>query len=106
MKDIEYVRINPLCVISKEAYGDYAMHDIQTNSGWIENPYGEGYAVVPDEMVQDIMATKGFCDVVLNDEGTEVVAFTAREIPKIKTPEPEPTAEDKLNALVGGMNNG
>lgn len=81
----EKIRKNPFCVISKELQGD--MHDIQTNSGWAENPYGERYTVVPDEMVQDVVATHGFCDIVLNDEGTELVSYTAREIPE--TPEPE-----------------
>lgn len=81
----EKIRKNPFCVISKEL--KWGMHNIQTNSGWTENPYGEEFAVVPDEMVQDIVATHGFCDIVLNDEGTELVSFTAREIPE--KPEPE-----------------
>ena len=98
---------NPFCVISKELQG--GMHDIQTNSGWTENPYGEEYAVVPDEMVQDIMATQGFCDIELNDDNTEVVSFTAREIPEIEEPIPEPTDEnlttDELAmAILEGVN--
>ena len=97
-------RKNYFCVISKETFGDYAIHDIQTNSGWTENPYGEGYAVVPDELVQDIVATHGFCDIVLNDDNTEVVSFVAREIPEIKIPEPEPTTDEVLNALLGVAN--
>lgn len=83
------VRLNPFCVISKATYGDHAGHDIQTNSGWTENPYGDDYAVVPDDMVPAIMETKGFCDIVLSEDGAEVVSFTAREIP---APDPvEPT---------------
>ena len=78
-----------LCVISMEVFGEYAVHDIQTNSAWTENPY-EDYAVVPSEMVEDIMETRGFCDIVLNEEGKEVVSFIAREIPDIPEPEPEP----------------
>ncbi len=94
-------RENPLCFISKEKRGEYLVHDIQTNSGWNENPYGEDYAIVPDEMVPDIKATKGFCDIVLSEDGTEVVEFTAREIPEIQKPEPEPTTDDIINALLG-----
>lgn len=97
---------NPLCVISIATYGEYEMHDIQTNNSWDKNPYGEEYAVVPDDMVEGIMATQGYCDIVLNEDKTEVVSFTAREIPEPEPepmPEPEPTAEDMLNALVGGM---
>lgn len=95
-------RVNPFCVISKATFGEYAVHDIQTNSGWDENPY-EDYAVVPDDMVPGIMETKGFCDIVLNEDGTEVVGFTAREIPEIKTEEvtAEPTANDIINAMLG-----
>lgn len=89
-------RVNSFCVISKNTFGEYDVRDIQTNSAWSENPYGEDYAVVPDEMVQEILETRGFCDIVLNEDGTEVVEFTAREIPEIPTPEPELTTEEKI----------
>ena len=104
MKDIEHIRKNPFCVISIATYGDHKMHDIQTNSGWVENPYSEGYVIVPDDMVQDILATKGFCDIKLNKAGTEVVSFTARDIPEIVEPEPiepEPTTGEILDVLLG-----
>ena len=91
-------RVNPFCVISKNTFGEYAVHEIQTNSAWGTNPY-EDYAVVPDEMVTEIMETRGFCDIVLNEDGTEVVEFTAREIPEMPTPTPEPTAEDRIAEL-------
>lgn len=94
----ENIRKNPFCVISIATYGDYEMHDIQTNSGWSKNPYGEDYAVVPDEMVQDIIKTNGFCDIVLNDDGTEVVSFTAREIPEIPEPETPVSEMEQLRA--------
>ena len=84
------MRTNPFCVISINTFGEYAVHDIQTNSSWSTNPY-EDYAVVPDEMVEAIMETRGFCDIELNEDGTEVVSFTAREIPDIPEPDPEPT---------------
>ena len=95
-------RVNPFCVISKATFGEYAVRDIQTNSAWGENPY-EDYAVVPDDMVTEILETNGFCDIVLNEDGTEVVSFTAREIPEIKTEETEkePTANDIINAMLG-----
>lgn len=92
-------RQNHFCVISLETYGDYAMHDIQTNSAWTENPYSD-YAIVPDEMVQDIMETRGFCDIVLNEEGTEVISFTAREIPEIPEPEEPISSIEQLRADV------
>lgn len=94
-------RKNPFCVISKATFGDYAVHDIQTNSAWSGNPYGSDYAVVPDDLVEGILATSGFCDIVLNEDGTEVVSFTALEIPKIPEPEPEPSTEEILNTLLG-----
>lgn len=95
--------INNFCVISKVTYGDYAIRNIQTNSSWTSNPYGDEYAVVPPEMVEDIMATCGYCDIELNVDGTEVVSFTAREIPEIEEPEVErePSADEVLNALLG-----
>ena len=88
-------RVNPFCVISKETFGEYAVRDIQTNSGWSENPYKD-YAVVPDDMVTAIMETKGFCDIELNTDGTEVASFTAREIPEIPTEEAPPSDIDIL----------
>lgn len=93
-------RVNPFCVISKATFGEYAVRDIQTNSAWSENPYSD-YAVVPDDIVQEIMETKGFCDIELSEDGTEVVSFTAREIPEIPTQEAEPTTDDIINALLG-----
>lgn len=95
-------RVNPFCVISKNTFGEYNVRDIQTNSGWSENPY-EDYAVVPDDMVTAIMETKGFCNIVLNEDGTEVVSFTAREIPTIEVPKEtaEPSANDIINAMLG-----
>ena len=82
-----------LCVISIETFGEYGLHDIQTSSAWGTNPY-ENYAVIPSDMVESIMETKGFCDIILNDEGTEVVSFTPREIPVIPEPTPEPTQDE------------
>ena len=92
-------RVNPFCVISKNTFGEYAVRDIQSNSSWGANPYGEDYAIVPDDMVTEIMETRGFCDIVLNEDETEVVEFTAREIPEIPVPTPEPTAEERIAEL-------
>jgi len=91
--------VNPFCVISKDTFGEYNVRDIQTNSAWGSNPYGDGYAVVPDDMVTAIQETRGFCDIELNEDGTEIVGFTAREIPEMPEPTPEPTAEERLKAL-------
>lgn len=93
-------RKNPFCVISKVTYGDYAVRDIQTNSAWSGNPYGSDYAVVPDDMVEDILATRGFCDITLNEEGTELLSFTSREIPVIPEPEVQPTQFDRIEAQI------
>ena len=90
-------RKNNFCVVAKEA-DENGWRSIQTNSAWVENPYGEGFAVVPDDMVSAIMETMGFCDIVLNEDGTEVVEFTATEIPDFPEPEYEPTAVEQLRA--------
>lgn len=94
------IRKNPLCVISKRTFGDCEIRDVQTNTAWTKNPYGDEYAIVPDEMVQDIMSTNGFCDIVLNKEGTEIVSFTARKVPEIPEPVTEPTQLDRIEAQV------
>lgn len=69
-------------VISKETCGEYAVRDIQTNSCWCSCVL-DGYALIPDELVSGILATRGYCDITLNEEGTEVVSFSAREIPLV-----------------------
>lgn len=91
------IRRNLFCVISINP-DENGKHNIQTNSGWLENPYGEEYAVVPDDMVPDIVDTRGFCDIVLNEEGTEVVSFTAREIPVLPEPEPPVGEMEQIRA--------
>lgn len=100
-------RKNHFCVIGKTA-NENGWHDLQTNSAWSSNPYGDEYAVVPDDMVESIMETFGYCDLELNEDGTEVVSFTATEIPDIPSPEPEPTDElttdDLANAILEGVN--
>lgn len=101
----ERIRKNPLCVISVATFGEYEIHDIQTNSSWIANPYKD-YAVVPDEMVEEIIATGGFCDITLNEEGTEVVSFVAREIPDIPEPEPVPTEDVTWDIMAAAINEG
>lgn len=95
----ENIRKNSFCVISKETYGKYNVRDIQTNSGWSKNPY-EDYAVVPDDMTEDILTTCGFCDIELNEDETEIVSFTAREIPEIPEVKAEPTQLDRVEAQV------
>ena len=99
-------RANPFCVISKEVYAvtdingkKHKFHLIETSTAWGANPY-EDYAVVPDDMVTAIMETRGFCDIVLNEDGTEVVEFTAREIPVIPKPQAEPSQLDLIEAQV------
>ena len=94
----ESIRKNSFCVISINTYGKYTVHDIQTNSAWNENPYGKDYAVVPDKMVDDILKTKGFCNIELNADGTEVVSFAAREIPEIPKPEQPISDIEQLRA--------
>ena len=93
------IRQNPFCVISKDA-NEYGWHDLQSNSAWSSNPYGDAFAVVPDEIVESIMETCGYCDIVLNEDGTEVVSFTAREIPVFPETEPEPSQFDLIEAQV------
>lgn len=100
IENMEKDRKNSFCVISKESL-ENGLHDIQTNNAWEENPYGNEYAVVPDKMVESIMATCGFCDIELNEDGTEVVSFIAREIPAIEVPEAEPTTDEILDTLLG-----
>ena len=103
---VEPQRVNPFCVISIQTFivtdingKEHKFHDVQDNSAWSENPY-EDYAVVPDDMYEAIMETRGFCDIELNEDGTEVVSFTALEIPEIPEQPYEPTQLDAIEAQV------
>jgi hypothetical protein len=69
-------------VISKATFGSYNVRDIQCNANWCSCPYSD-YALIPDSMVEGILATQGYCDIVLTEDGSEVAAFTAREIPSV-----------------------
>lgn len=95
-------RKNPFCVISKTA-NENGWHDIQTNSAWSANPYGEDYAEVLDELVEGAMATCGYLIPTFNKDGTKMVDYTPTEIPVIEVPEEEkePTTEELLNTLLG-----
>lgn len=93
-------RVNPFCVVSKKTFGEYNVRDIQTNGAWGSNPYGDDYAVVPDDMVPEIMETRGFCDIELNEDGTEIVGFTALEIPEIPVAPAQPSQLDVIEAQV------
>ena len=92
-------RKNDFCVISKEA-NENGWHDLQTNSAWSCNPYGDDYAIVPEEMVEGIMETCGYCNVELNEDGTEVVSFEKVPIPTFPEEEPQPTQLDIIEAQV------
>ena len=96
-------RKNDFCVVALETRGEYNVRDIQTSKAWSKNPYPDTYAVVPDEMVPAIMETRGFFDITVEDG--VVTGFTAREIPDIPAPDPEPeqgnddsSVWDKLDA--------
>lgn len=73
-----------LYVISKEPFGEYNVHDIQANSCWCECVL-DGYVAIPDTLLEGILATKGYCDLVLSSDGTQLLSFTAREIPEAPT---------------------
>lgn len=92
-------RKNPFCVISKEANSN-GWHDLQINSAWSSNPYGDAFAVVPDELVESIMETYGYCTLTLNEDETEVISFVKTAIPVIEAPTPEPTQLDIIEAQV------
>lgn len=86
-------RKNDFCVISLEC-NENGWYDIQTNSAWSSNPYGDGYAEVLDELVEGAMSTYGYLNPVFNEDRTKMIDFTPAEIPVFETPEPEPTEEE------------
>ena len=85
-------------VISKSTFGSYNVRDIQCNANWDCCPYSD-YVLIPESMVEGILATKGYCDITLNSAGTEVASFTARTIPDV----PEECCGDNTVLSVNGV---
>jgi len=74
-----------LGVISKDVYGEYRIRDIQVNGSWKVNPYPTTHVIIPEHFIDDILKTNGFCDIKLNEEETEIISFTARKKPNMKS---------------------
>lgn len=87
-----------MLIISKTTYGEHNQRYMYGSTAWEDNPYPDDYAIVPPDMEEAIQETQGFCDIKLNKKGTEVVSFTAREIPVIEEPEPPVTEAEQLRA--------
>lgn len=97
MNEKNNIREYPITVISLKTYGEHNVHDIQQNSAWTQNPYSD-YAIVPDKMVEGILKTKGYCDIALNTEETEIISFAAREILAQVEHENIPTTTELIQA--------
>lgn len=89
-------------VISKSTFGDYGVRDIQCNANWTSCPYSN-YARIPDNLVEGILATKGYCNITLNSDGTEVKSFTAKTIPSVPQ---ECCGENAVFSVNGAKANG
>ena len=87
-----------MLVISKSTYGEHNQHYIYSGACWTSNPYPDTYVIVPSDMEKAIIETQGFCDIKLNKDGTEVVSYKARVIPKIEEPEPPVSEAEQLRA--------
>ena len=95
----EVLRKNPFCVISKTA-NENGWYDIQTNSAWSCNPYGDGYAEVLDELVDGAMATGGYLIPTFSEDGIKMIDYTATEKPEFPEPEETPSQLDIIEAQV------
>ena len=60
----------------------------------------DGYIAVPPELVEEVVATGGYCDLIIEDGVLVSVTPTEKHEPE-PVPEPEPTTDDILNALLG-----
>ena len=59
----------------------------------------KSFAIFPDSMIEGLLATEGFCELELSEDGKEVVSFTPLEIPEYAKKPTEPTAEERIAAL-------
>jgi hypothetical protein len=60
----------------------------------------KSFAIFPDSMIEGLLATEGFCELELSEDGKEVVSFTALEIPDFMKESSEPTAQDDTDAML------
>ena len=93
----ENTRKNPFCVICKTP-NENGWYDIQSNSAWSANPYGDGYAEVMDELVEGAMETCGYLIPTFDEDGTKMIAFEETVIPVFPEPEAQPTQLDIIEA--------
>ena len=73
-------------------------HGVQSQSHRTEC-WLEGWVAVPKELESAVWGSGGYCVLELDDEGN-LIGITPTERPPM--PEPEPTAEDVMNVLLGG----
>lgn len=66
---------------------------------WDENQH-KSFAIFPDEMIDGIVACEAFCDLELNEDGTEVISFIALELPDFMKEVSEPSAQDDTDAML------
>ena len=89
----------------------YYINAQPTASGNYGNPMGQhfhGSVALPDDLLSDYINTKGFAIPVIENGAvvslevnqTALDAYNA-EHPEVPEPEPQPTTEDILNALLG-----
>lgn len=87
-----------MLVISKITYGEHNQRYMYGSPAWERNPYPEDFAIVSPDIEEAIRETLGFCDIKLSKDGTQVTAFSAREIPKIEEPEQPVSEAEQLRA--------
>lgn len=87
-----------MVIIAKVTFDAFERRSIMQGVEYTEEAFPD-FAVVPEELVEGILATEGFCDIELSGDGKTVVSFAARAIPNF--PEPPITADEILNALLG-----
>lgn len=89
----------------------YYINSVPTENGNYGNPqsnYVEGKIGLPDEMISDYIAAKGFitfelADGIITTLSINQQAYDAYEEahPYVPEPDPEPTMEEVVNALLG-----
>ena len=86
-------------VISKRNPRMPVAREILTNIEFDEGAY-KTFAVIPDNLLDGILETRGWCELELSDDGKTVVNFIATEIPEyIRKRKEEPTLEERIAAL-------
>jgi hypothetical protein len=73
-------------IIAEENGQHYFQSQSHRTECWMD-----GYIAVPSKFEETVFECLGFCDIELNEDGTEIINVTALDVPELEPSYSEPT---------------